>query len=47
MIDNNNYENEASGLSEEEKQAVLSILNEISTNGQSDTYTQLLNSEYK
>ena len=39
MIDNNNYENELSGLSEEEKQAVLNILNEISTKGQSDTYT--------
>ena len=46
MIDTN-YENELSGLSEEEKQAVLNILNEISTKGQSDTYTQLLNSEYK
>lgn len=38
MIDTN-YENELSGLSEEEKQAVLKILNEISTEGQSDTYT--------
>lgn len=46
MIDTN-YENELSGLSEEEKQAVLNILNEISTKGQSDTYTKLLNSEYK
>ena len=38
MIDTN-YENELRGLSEEEKQAVLNILNEISTKGQSDTYT--------